>query len=315
MKNNFPIYGGTYEALFGGMSMNIVAENFLVINNAIVSGAVGGVNIYYGNRVEINGSTVGNVSGGEIAYAYITTGTAPTDFSQAKGSVHDNYVFISGRAYNNEVNISGNINTWNVTARSVDGFEFINFNNPSIFGTGLIVSDNVKLYGGLEKTFINTSGYSNLGTGSVFNLIYANNGISLNNVTGLASSADLINGANIYLTTMSRGVSFDYALALSLSADGKSLAGFVGQNLGVKEQTATASKAQIANVVPVNTGTDALVRGFDDFLGSNIAEDGDESFSDKAQAAEEVREAHGFEIFGSMAYGKLRFGTCTHLRR
>ena len=382
--NKFPIYGGTYEALFGGMSMSKVADNFIVINGVTVNGIVGGVSIYYGNgivgdvygnRVELNGSNAVNVSGGEIAYAYITTGTAPTDFSAALGNVYNNSVYItgstvtqgvvggsalggdafdnkiyitdstvsgeilggysiSGRAYNNEVNLYGNadlsnadliggrvgdqisptgntlnINTWNITARSVDGFEFINFNNPLSIGTGLTVSDSVKLYGGLEKISVGTPGYSNIGTGSVLNLIYANNGITLNNVAGLASSADLLDGTNTYMTTMSKGATFDYALALSLSADGKSLTGLVSQNLGAKPETATTSKAQLANVIPVNAGTDVLMRGFDDFVGSNIAEDDDGYFTDKAQAAEEVREQHGFEIFGSAAYGKLRTNT------
>ncbi|MBR2518861.1 MAG: autotransporter outer membrane beta-barrel domain-containing protein [Selenomonadaceae bacterium] len=365
--------------------MSLVHDNFIVINGVTVNGVVGGVSIYYGNgivgdvygnRVEINDSTVGNVSGGEIAYAYITTGTVPTDFSAALGNVHNNSVFInagstvtngvvggsalggnaydnkiyitdstisgeilggysiSGKAYNNEVNINGNvdlsnadliggkvgdkispegntlnINTWNVTAKSVDGFEFINFNNPLAYGTGLTVSDTVKLYGGLEKISVGTPGYSNIGKGSVLNLIYANNGISLNNVAGLTSSADLLDGTNTYMTTMSKGATFDYALALSLSADGKSLTGLVSQNLGAKPETATTSKAQLANVIPVNAGTDVLMRGFDDFVGSNIAEDDDGYFTDKAQAAEEVREQHGFEIFGNVGYGKLRTKT------
>ncbi|MBR1646661.1 MAG: autotransporter outer membrane beta-barrel domain-containing protein [Selenomonadaceae bacterium] len=365
--------------------MSLVHDNFIVINGVTVGGIVGGVSIYYGNgivgdvygnRVEINGSTVDNVSGGEIAYAYITTGTVPTDFSSALGNVYNNTVYISGgstvnngvvggsalggnafgnkiyitdstiegeilggysisgKAYNNEVNLNGNVilnnadliggkvgdkvspdgntlnvNTWNVTAKSVDGFEFINFTNPMAFGTGLTVSDTVKLYGGLEKISVGTPGYSNIRTGSVLNLIYADNGISLNNVAGLTSSADLLDGNNTYLTTMSRGVSFDYALALSLSPDGKSLTGLVGETLGPKEQTGVTSKAQLANIIPVNTGTDVLVRGFDDFLGNNIAEDEDGYFTDKAQDAEDVREQHGFEIFGNVGYGKLRTKT------
>ena len=439
--NTLPINGGTYAGLFGGMSMGNVYNNFLVVNTGTVGGAVGGVSIYYGNGyfgdvygnvVEINGGTVTNVSGGEVAYSYLTSSTAPTDFTNATGNVYNNEVHInggsvtggviggsalggsafnnrifirdctiagniiggysiSGRAYNNEVNISGtpdlsnanliggrvgstaspsgntlNINTWNLKAQSVDGFEFINFNNPQLSGTGLTLTGTANfygsLYGGLENIHVGTSGDANIGEGSVLNLIQSDGGIMFNNLSGLAESSDLALSNNTYLTTMSRGVTFDYNLALSLSSDGRSLTGVVGRNLGPKEQTGVVSKAQIANVIPINTGTDTLVKGFDEFLGNNIAEDldgyfvdprdigdgfrgrddvsdrngvgdrnnlddkdglgdrdgfdgkdgvyeGEESSTDQAQLPEEVREAHGFEIFGSIGYGKLRTNT------
>ena len=358
--------------------------NFIVINNGDIGGAVGGVSIYYGdglygdvfgNRVMINGGKVGYVSGGEIAYAYVTNLTAPTDFTNALGNVHDNEVFIhggevssgivggsalggnaygnkiylvggkvsgdviggkslSGLAQDNEININGNIdltaanliggkvgdnvspsgntlnvNTWNVTAKSVDGFEFINFTNPLTVGTGLTVTGSTNLYGGLNNIGILLRGDSNIGTGDALNLIYANNGININDMSGLASSADLIAGNNTYLTTLSKGATFEYALALSLSADGKSLTGLVGQNLGPKPGLPPGPKAQIANVVTMNEGTNVLIDGFNDFVGSNIAEDDEGYFTDKAQAAEEVREQHGFEIFGNVGYGKLRTKT------
>lgn len=385
--------------------------NFIVINNGDIGGAVGGVNIYYGdglfgdvfgNRVMINGGKVGYVSGGEIAYAYRTDTTAPTDFTEAGGNVHDNEVFInggevasgviggsalggnaygnkvylvggkvsgdviggkslSGLAQGNEVNINGsvdltaanliggkvgdnvspsgnklNVNTWNVTAQSVDGFEFINFNNPLTVGTGLTLTDSANLYGGLNNIGIRLRGDSTIGTGDALNLIYSENGINVNDMSGLASSADMITGNNTYLTTLSKGATFEYALALSLSEDGKSLTGVVGENLGAKAETATTSKAQLANVIPINEGTNVLIDGFNDFVGSNIAEDDEGYFvdrsqnaddsdrgqnvddnaedaegyiTDKAQAAEEVREQHGFEIFGNVGYGKLRTKT------
>ena len=377
--------------------------NFIVINNGTIGGAVGGVNIYYGdgfsgdvlnNRVMVNGGNVGYVSGGEIAYAYRSNLTAPTDFTNALGNVHNNEVFIhggtvnngivggsalggnaygnkiylvggkvsgdviggkslSGLAQGNEVNINGNIdlstanliggkvgdnvspsgntlnvNTWNVTAQSVDGFEFINFNNPLTVGTGLTVTGSINLYGGLNNIGILLRSDSNIGTGDALNLIYANNGINFNDMSGLASSADMITGDNTYLTTLSKGATFEYTLALSLSADGKSLTGLVGQNVGFDDAAGTTSKAQLANVVPINEGTNVLVDGFNDFVGSNIVEDDEGYFvdrgqasgvednaddegyiTDKAQAAEEVREQHGFEIFGNVGYGKLRTKT------
>ena len=383
--NLLQIYGGTFEAIFGGMSWINANNNFIVINNGTINGgAVGGVSIYYGNgyfgdvfgnRVMVNDGKVGYVSGGEIAYAYRTDGTAPTDFAEALSNVHDNEVFIhggeisngivggsalggnaygnkiylvggkvsgdviggkslSGLARGNEININGaidlsaanliggkvgdnvspsgnklNVNTWNVTAQSVDGFEFINFNNPLTVGTGLTVTGTTNLYGGLNNIGILLRGDSNIGTGDALNLIYANNGINFNDMSGLATSADMITGDNTYLTTLSKGATFEYALALSLSADGKSVTGLVGQNVGFDDAAGTTSKAQLANVVPINEGTNVLIDGFNDFVGSNIAEDDEGYFTDKAQAAEEVREQHGFEIFGNVGYGKLRTKT------
>ena len=396
--NSLYILSGNFNGIFAGMSASgSVFNNYLEINDGTINGgAVGGLAVWhsgygvgdvYRNSVVVRGGTIGYVSGGEIAYSYLTGGSQPTDFSSALGNVYENNVLVegstvsngiiggsalggsafgnniiitggtvsgniiggstqSGTAYNNTVTIEGNpdlsgatlwggrigsnpaytgntlnINTWGITARAVNGFENINFllSNAGDGAALTLTNGATNFAGGLENISVATDGDSNIGTGSTFNILYNANGINLGNRTLLANSAD--SDSITFNSTLQRGVTFDYDLALSLSDDATTLTGTVGSNRGVNPDTATTTKAQLANVVTINNGTDAMAKGFDDFLGSNIAEDDDgyflpdnpdgsnASYSDRAQKAEEVHEQHGFEIFGSANYGKLKTKT------
>ena len=343
--NTVKITGGTVNYVSGG--------EIAYLEGADASGVLSNA---YNNTVEVSGGTVNSgIVGGSALGGNATENTIDISGGTVSGNVIGGQTQ-SGEASGNSINISGNpdvsgatfyggligntpsatdntlnLNSWGITAQNIYGFDTLNFNLGDV-GTGaaFTLTNGATDLSGLKSFTVNSRGDSNIGTGSTLTIMQNDNGISLGGKTLTDAAAD---DSNIFYSgKMTRGVTFDYDLGLSLSADGKSISGTVGGHDEPNEETETADKAQIANIMTINNGTDNLITSIGDYLNNNITEDDDGYFSssnerkvdeptgdeqevddensgDKAQKAEEVREVHGFEIFASAGYGHLRTGT------
>ena len=333
--NTVEVNGGTVAYVSGGevakisLPNNPVSDtssalanafnNRVIIRGGAIQNIIGGAALSgdaYGNTIEISGGTIS----GEVVGGKTESGNAYNNTVTISGSPNLIDASLIGGKIGNNISYLGNVlnvNTWGITAKTIDGFETINFLLPNqISGTALTLTDSVNFGSGLENINISVRGDSNIGTGSRLNLIQSNVGINLGAKSLLATSGD---AAHVYYNTlMSRGVTFNYDLALDLSADGRSLTGTVGSNRGPDSRTETTTKAQLANLVTVNNTTDNLMNNFNDTFGDHLDVDSDGYFSDRtsgddgsgesdrAQKPEDIREQHGFEIFGSANFGHLR---------
>ncbi|MBO4401809.1 MAG: hypothetical protein J5809_08190 [Selenomonadaceae bacterium] len=134
-NNRVTINGGRINGVFGGMSTYGGATgNRIVINGGNISGGVIGGAVYFpydstssvgnvtDNLVIINGGTVNFVSGGEIAYAYPTDGSAPDltqEFFQSGGDVSGNTAQVEGGTVTNGVS-GGSALTGSATGNTVN---------------------------------------------------------------------------------------------------------------------------------------------------------------------------------------------------
>ena len=330
-NNTVEINGGTIGYVSGGeIGYGYLSDEDIPTD---FSNALGKV---HGNKVlikggEITGGVVGGSALGGDAYkntVKISGGKISGDVIGGltqSGTSHDNEITISGNPDLSGANLWGgrigdstpfyngntlNIESWGITAQNIYGFDTINFTLPNkTADVALTLTDGSTYFGGTENINVATRGDSNIGTGSTLNLIHNENGIDTNGKS--------------YSSKLSRGVTFDYDMDIALSTDGKTLQGTVKKIGPLNEETKVVPEGPIANVVPVNIGTDNMIKSFDDFLGNNIAEDMDgffidsisvkkienESYSDRAQKAEDVQETKGFEIFASINYGHLKTKT------
>jgi len=298
----------TYGLVIGG---NVYSNHIVINGGEVTGGIVGGSALggnATGNTINISGGTVsGNVIGGQTQNGEVTGNTI-----NISGNLDVSGATFYGGLIGNTPTATGstlNINSWGIKAQNIYGFDTLNFNLPyQNDSAALTLTNGSTDLSGLKSFNVSVRGDSDIGTGSTLTILQNDNGITDTN--------------GIYNGKMTRGVTFDYDLALALSADGKSISGTVGNHDEPNEETETTDKAQIANVITINNGTDNLITSFDDYLGGNVAEDSDgyffggnesegddENLGDRAQKAEEVREVHGFEIFGNVGYGHLRTST------
>ena len=234
--NTVAIYGGRFNGIFGGMSMNSAYNNRLIFNGGTVAGGlIGGAGIFYGssigdvfgNFVEVHGGTVANVSGGEIAYGYLADESSPS-YSNALGNVYNNTVNVTGgnitngiiggaalggNAYGNTINITGGKVSGNVIGGYTRGGTA---NNNTINISGTPDLSGATLYGGR----VGSSPYAR---GNTLNIntwgLTARNIYGFENINFKVAST----GSNAALTLTSGSTNFSNALPnLTVSVPGNS---------------------------------------------------------------------------------------------
>ena len=182
LKNSVTVNGGTVNGVFGGMSISgKVYKNQITINGGIINGGISGGLTYfpydssavagdvYDNKITVNNGTIAFVSGGEVAYSYLNSSGAISDFSAERfkngGNVYSNTVTVNGgeitsgiiggsaltgSALNNSVNLNGGTISGSVIAGEVR----YPTTNSAVTGNSINIRNspnlsNANLYGGL----------------------------------------------------------------------------------------------------------------------------------------------------------------------
>ena len=152
-----------------------VHHNSVIIRSGEVTGGIVGGSALggnaYSNKISISGGKVsGDVIGGR----------------SMGGSTYNNTITISGNPDISGANFYGNnfiLNTSNISARNIYGFDNINFNlnanyNPA--NPALTLTDGSTTINSLSNIAVNVDPNSNIRGGDTLNLIYNQNGISVN---------------------------------------------------------------------------------------------------------------------------------------
>lgn len=274
--------------------------------------AVGGI-AYTGrvqnNAVDIDGGTIsGEVIGGWLR------NPGGDDYS-----VTDNEININGAADLIDAYLIGglvgtsdgryyspggntlNINTSGITARSINGFENINFNLSSDVRSGetmLTLTEGRTELGGTYLT-IRADGDSGLTTNDRVSLIKnTDGGIGIDSST--ATSAGIDEGDKMigdvrYSGTMNKGATFDYDVAMQLADDGQSFDVVVG------EQHLLEESVMPPDPVPIPIMKDPIK--------INIDSDRDMFEDTKVTDIAQIHDARGFEMFGNLGGGHFKIKT------
>ena len=274
--------------------------------------AVGGI-AYNGrvnnNVVDINGGTIsGEVIGGWLR------NPSGDDYS-----VTDNEININGAAdlidayligglvgtgdgrYYSPAGNTLNINASGITARSINGFENINFNIPSNAAAGstmLTLTEGRTELGGTYLT-IRADGGSGITTNDRLNLIRNTDG-GVNIYGNLASSADVDDGSKTigdvrYSATMAKGATFDYDVDLQLSEDGQSFEAVIGEQHLLEESVMPPDPVPIPIIKdPIKVTIETDKDMFEDVKVTEIAQ---------------IHDARGFEMFGNLGGGHFKIKT------
>ena len=216
LKNTITIKNGDFHAIVdGGYTVNGNASHNIVNieGGTFHEGSLSGFGSYgiYGGYVSRSGDAIGNViniSGGKI------NGVIYSGYTK-NGTTADNKINISGNPDLSNANIyagrsdsgstygnSININTKNITAKNIGGFESLNYEFPSDLSNGDTILTLTNGSTDLSNTTINinSAGGTDLHTGDTFTLLRNNNGITVSNVTNSG--------------VISEGVSLDYGLSI-----------------------------------------------------------------------------------------------------
>ena len=270
--------------VIGGAAYNgRVVNNSIEIESGLVEGEViaglirnpSGEYRLSGNSISINGSP-------DLSGAYLIGGMLGGEIAVSSDRVFDNTL---------------NINTSEITAKNIAGFQNVNFNLPSSVSAGskvLTLTDGVTDLSGMHLT-VNAHADSDLDAHQQFSLIVNKNGF--NGVgNGLATSAaldgdDVSLGNMTYTGIMTKGASFDYDLALDLSDDGSSFDAFVGAQR-VNENVMPPVLSPVQNLI--NLPTEAEQDALEDT---------------QARDVETIHEQRGFEVFGNVGGGHLKTKT------
>mgnify|MGYP007069842998 CR=1 FL=1 len=257
----------------------------------------------FGNKIIITGGTIsGSIIGGEVRY------------QTANSKVTGNTIYIlgspdlsgatliggllSGGSLGNSYSSDGNtlnIYTSGLTVQNIYGFGGINFfvpgyainsSTPILTLTGGTTSLN------LDTVGIQFAGDSTLNTGDTVNLISNTNGLD----TGDTTSADI---------TVTRGVTSIYDMNLANSGSG--LMGSVGNRRG---DTVNVPSIPVPNIAPV-VSINPVLAPHDINFGIEVDDNGNFLSPEEAhaQAVENVREQHGYEVFMNTGFGHMKTKT------
>ncbi len=334
LNNSVEIYGGIVGTATGGEVARsypadlsevpssyfeqspLVSSNRLRIgaDGVITGGAIGGA--AYNGRVENN---VIDIDGGKISGEVIGGWVRnPVD---GYYSVEDNVININGAADLIDAYLIGglvgtgdarvyspsgntlNVNATDITARSINGFENINFNIPESARSGstmLTLTEGTTELGGTFLT-ISADGASPLTTSDRLNLIRNTDG-GINIYSELASSAgvDEDDGSKTvgdvrYAATMEKGATFNYDVDLQLSGDGQSFEAVIGdQHLAIE------------SVAPPDPVPIPILK---DPIKVPIESDNDMFEDTKATDIVQVHDVRGFEMFGNIGGGHFKIKT------
>lgn len=253
-------------------------ENIVNIHNGNINGTVQGGYVY-GNGNAI-GNTV-NIYGGAIS------GDVLGGYVGGSGEVRDNTINIYGNPdlsnaylYAGKVgnaissyssNNTLNINSKNITAKNISGFDNLNFNMPSDTTNGDVLltltdtaptlystsndkiilaevsNDNNSVGTDLSNTTVNlnAAGGSNINTGDTITLLKNDNGIATSNITNSG--------------IISEGISLDYKLNL-ITTD-TDITAVVGERMsdGLNDQTKALAHSNLVGPNILQRGTERLL--------------------------------------------------------
>ena len=280
-----------------------VSNNTAQVDGGTVTNGVSGGSALTGNAtnntVNLNGGKIsGNVIGSEVRY--------PTGNSSVTG----NTINLNGSPDLSGANLIGgllgssyspdgntlNINTSGITAKNIYGFGNVNFHVPDSLlnnTTPMLTLTDGSTSLGLDSVGVYFDGNSNFKTGDTVNLLYNANGLD----TGGTSAQDL---------TVQKGSTSIYGL--NLSNNGTGLSATIGNRLGDTDNVPSIPYPAIAAIEIVPPVPDVKIP-----LGFEYYTDEDGYFMEpedgKAQAVENVRENHGFEIFLNTGFGHMKTKT------
>lgn len=258
----------------------------------------------FGNKIIITGGTIsGSIIGGEVRYQTANSKVTGNQIIILNSPDLSGATLIggllrssdsSGSSYSSDGNILS-IQTSGLTAQNIYGFGGINFVVPGYAinsSTPILTLTSGTTTLGLDTIGIQFYGDANLNTGDTVNLIYNANRID----TGDTTSRDI---------TVTRGVTGIYGL--NLANNGTGLTGTVTRRLG---DTVNVPSIPVPNIAPVVSINPVLAPN-DITFGIEVDDNGhfltpEESH---AQAVENVREQHGYEVFMNTGFGHMKTKT------